>query len=152
MIAPQYKNCRERVQPCDCIRASRSSPFIRFKAVYWLKCSRMSAEGGGRNRERKGPFVFFFSLSSLEFTDTKVCAPETRARLGTTAHFCKAVALKEGGTCTRQHNTTSAPCSRPVFIRQREFYCQPTGPGPCYFFFFFITLGLEMSDTKVYEP
>jgi hypothetical protein len=26
------------------------------------------------------------------------------------------------------------------------------GPNPNIFFFFFITLGLELSDTKVYEP
>jgi hypothetical protein len=25
-------------------------------------------------------------------------------------------------------------------------------PHPSHFFFFFITLGLELSDTKVYEP
>ena len=33
-------------------------------------------------------------LSSPELSDTKVYAPSIRARLGTTAHFCKVVVLK----------------------------------------------------------
>ena len=43
--------------------------------------------------------VFFSassSLASLEWRDTKVYEPDTRARLGTTAHFCKAIVLKLG--------------------------------------------------------
>ena len=41
-------------------------------------------------------FFFFFTLvtgpirsSSLKLSDTRVCAPQIRARLGTTAHFCE---------------------------------------------------------------
>ena len=34
------------------------------------------------------------SLLSLELSDTKVYGPEIRARIGTAAHFCKAVVLK----------------------------------------------------------
>jgi len=37
-------------------------------------------------------------VSSLELSDTKVYEPQIRARLGTTAHFCKVGALKCGGT------------------------------------------------------
>ena len=31
---------------------------------------------------------------SLELSDTRVCAPQIRASLGTTAHFCKVVVLE----------------------------------------------------------
>jgi len=36
-------------------------------------------------------------LSSLELSDTKVYAPQIRARLGTAAHFCEVVVLKLRG-------------------------------------------------------
>jgi len=32
-------------------------------------------------------------LFGLELSSAKICEPQTRARLGTTAHLCKAVAL-----------------------------------------------------------
>ena len=40
--------------------------------------------------------AFFSSLfrPSLELSDTKVCGPYIRARLGTAAHFCEVVVLK----------------------------------------------------------
>ena len=37
-------------------------------------------------------------------------------------------------------------------LRPRQAPLPVRLPPRCFFFFFFITLGLELSDTKVYEP
>ena len=45
-------------------------------------------------------------LSSLELSDTSIHEPQTRARLGTTSHFCKVVVLKlwfRGGLVFEAH-------------------------------------------------
>ena len=49
------------------------------------------------------------SLSSLELSDTKVYAPEIRARLGTSAHFCEEVVLKLGAFGIDQTCSSSGP-------------------------------------------
>ena len=46
-----------------------------------------------KNLAREKHFSSFLLLSSLELRDTPVYEPEIRARLGTTAHFCKLVVL-----------------------------------------------------------
>ena len=38
-------------------------------------------------------FFFFFSISSLELSDTQVDEPHIRARLGTASNFCQVVVL-----------------------------------------------------------
>ena len=40
--------------------------------------------------------VFFFSLSSLEWSETQVYAPQTRAFFGTASQFCEVIVLKLG--------------------------------------------------------
>jgi len=59
--------------------------------------------GGGRGSSPRETCFFFFFFTvvtgprrswSLKLRDTRVHEPQTRARLGTTAHFCKVVVLK----------------------------------------------------------
>jgi len=90
------------------VRVRESGPLraVHLSRHKWPICCPLSwrVEGKGLRlrgtlpaRERPCLLWLFFSsslLSSLELSDTKVYAPEIRARLGTATHLCKAVVLK----------------------------------------------------------
>jgi len=63
---------------------------IRPSVLSWWYHSLASSRALRVRREKSSSLL----LSSLELSDTKVYAPQMRARLGTAAHFCEVVILK----------------------------------------------------------
>jgi len=83
-------------------------------------------------------FFFFFTLVTgprrslrLKLSDTRVYEPQTRARLGTTAHFCEVVVLKLSAVPARRRRVWWRRCPASSSL---------------------LPSSLELSDTKVYEP
>jgi len=108
-------------------------------------------------------FFFFFTLVagprrslSLGLSDTRVCEPQIRARLVTTAHFCEVVTVDRPGrpaTSWRlrhalRRRPALSPCVHPLILKSISLF---------FFFFTLVTgprrsLSLELSDTGVCEP
>ena len=59
-------------------------------------------------------------ISSLALSDTNVYAPQVRARLGTTAHFCKAAVLKHEPALVWNSLTLFVPLSGQDIREQRD--------------------------------
>jgi len=77
----------------------------------------------GKDMFESGNFFFFFTLVtgprrsvSLKLSDTRVCEPQMRARLGTTAHLCEVVVLNPE---TPTPEVEAAQVARQGHVRER---------------------------------
>jgi len=129
-------------------------PYIRALLAPWCPGRRRSGAGGGSGASsatarwsRAGRAAcappatarFFFFLTRvtgprrslrLKLSDTRVYAPQIRARLGTTPHFCEVVVLKLRARCTSSHPGDNPGANR-WFLQSTPIQMPPESGGIC---------------------